>query len=1031
MPTEEKKKTPLEELRDMFGTDSDMVLDIPVEEDDLILETWEGTPESPVPSFETMVDAIKKSLAATLKEMEPYRLAPRAKQIIEDFLTFHTQSQRLGSTLPESRKTYFNLLIRSDSRVPADALVTALRESLGIGRTELQSYSEEALLQQFDSYRPGRRTSLSPFPDRCKLIYIHSCQAPPQVNSDAGTSAAINDARKKQELYRQAWQALFEHLRENPQVILIACAEDAVYRTDLRRNNDLFYRVCSNHIFIPPCTQEDLGRLCLRKLKDTSFTLGPGFEEELKKYFEAVYPKAELRDHEFVDDLLRRIYALYLCKPRKTAQLTVDCIPKYQSQVISPEDILGQLGGLIGLGSVKAQFRDIYRMQLMGLNQDKGKNRFHMVFSGNPGTGKTTVAQMAADLFYRMGILKTNRLVMTKPTELISQWIGGTGIKTSEVIRQAYDGVLFIDEAYGLADSKNGPEALNVLIQEMENNADRLIVILAGYKEQMRQLMDINPGLSSRIGRTMEFADYTTEELVQIFHYRCRQDGFTLAAEAQTILTDCLNARMTGQYFGNAREVNTILQRLKEAWSREYYEVAQEKGGNSDQIPRVLCARHFAELMPQRSQLAVQDLVGLNTLKDKLEQFKRQAAYQKHLREKNMRTFPDFSLHMLFMGNPGTGKTTVAKLIAQDLYSIGILKTNHLTVASRKDLVSQVVGETAPMVTKLIKQAAGGVLFIDEAYTLIPKSDRDPVSEAVEVLLTAMEEHKSDTVFIFAGYDRDMMGFLESNPGIRSRIGYTFHFDDYTTEELMEIFRRKIDAASLTITDEALEKVEAIMEYFRGARNFGNGRFVNHVFQQVILLRSGRDFTEQYRDITQQDVPDIKALIQTAPDSMQLYDPGKITEKMQLRTAYHELGHAMVQYVSEPDDPPEAISIRNQAGSFGRVRLAAGVPEMTEEELLNRIATALGGLHAEKVFLGNHTTGCASDYAKARSMAAAMLRDFAMDTYGRTEKQILKAAADLAQRILTEHRDAIEACVPILMEKQELTGEEFVALLKT
>lgn len=1010
---------------------SDFDLDLPIpplDEDpmslDELMDGFSGKKTTPNKkfTFQQLRDTIAFRVNDTLREMESFRLAPKAKQLIEEFLTFHLQVKHLADELPEIWQTYCNLLLRSDSREPADRLVTKLRESLELSTLSTITYSEAELMTLIDS---GGRLSRSSFKlqERHKLIYIHSCQAPPQVDADLATSAMINDAKRKQDAYQQLWKTVFAHLKQNPDTILIVQAEDAVYRNDLRRNKALFYRICSNHIFIPPSKQEDLWQACLRQLQDTAFVLTPEFKEALHTYFEAVYPKAELREYEFVEDLLRRIYALYLCKPRQTKELTPDCIPKYQSQVISPEDVLGQMNALVGLSNVKSQFRDIYKMQLLGLGDDK-KSRYHMIFTGNPGTGKTTVAQMAADLFYRMGILKTNRLVVAKATDMISQWIGGTGIKTTETIRKAYDGVLFIDEAYGIADSKNGPEAINVLIQEMEANADRLVVILAGYKKEMADFMDLNPGFASRIGRTIEFEDYSVPELVQIFQNRCRQDGFAIQPGTEQLLEECLSSKKSTEYFGNAREVNNILQRLKEIWSRESYDALQA----GQEPERVFTLHHFAQLMPPKSEQSIADLIGLTTLKESLEQFKQQVAYQKFLRQKNMRAFPSFSMHMLFTGNPGTGKTTVAKLLANDLYAIGILKSNRLVVAERKDLVAVHVGETAPKVQKLVQRAAGGVLFIDEAYSLIAKGDNDHSTEAVEVLLTAMEEYKSDTVFIFAGYDRQMQEFLDTNPGIRSRIGYTFHFDDYSPAELVQIFERSVAKAAMTITPEALKKVEQVMEYFHTLPNFGNGRFVSHVFRQTIFRRAGRDYSQQYRDITEQDIPDIKTLIDTAPDGMKLYDPGELTEEKQYRTAVHEVGHALVQYITEPKNPPLSLSIRNQAGSYGRVLMGAEM-EITEEKLLHRIAVAMGGMYAERVILGSHSTGGAGDYAKAKALARDMLHTYAMDAYGKTPEEILEKGKQLAMQILQENKASLERCAKTLLEKATLNTEEFLGLL--
>ena len=704
--------------------------------------------------------------------------------------------------------------------------------------------------------------------------------------------------------------------------------------------------------------------------------------------------------------------------------MSADCVPQYDPLTWSAENVLGQLEQLVGLETVKAEFRNIYKMQVAGL-ADPENTYYHMIFSGNPGTGKTTVARMAAELFHRMGILKTNKLVSVKPSDLVSEWIGGTGMKAAEMIRRAYNGVLFIDEAYGIANMDRGEELLNVLLQEMENHADKLIVILAGYTDEMRELLKANPGLGSRIGQEIHFADYTQEELAQIFLKMCKKSGFSVDPSAMDELDECIGALMTREFFGNARDIRNMLQNLKEVWSEDFYTAVTKNGASAADVQKVFLPRHFEKIMPPKKEVSINDLIGLEVLKNKLEIFKRQAMYQKHLREKGFTNLSDFSMHMIFTGNPGTGKSTVAKLIADDLYSIGMLKTNRLVVAERKDLIG-IHGDTGKKTADMIRKAVGGVLFIDEAYSL--SGDRYGNSECIEVLLTAMEEHKSDTVFIFAGYVDEMQSFLASNPGIQSRIGYTFHFEDYSPEELTTMYAVKMRKTGFVVSEDALQQVREIMAYFQDVKHFGNGRFVDHVIHQTISQRANRDFTKDYRSITHEDIPAIKTIIETAPNSMNLYDPAEITPEQHYRTAVHETGHAAAIMVLNPKQIPERISIRNQAGSYGRVILQRSITEQTEEYLLIHIAILLSGMNAEKLLLGNHATGCAGDYAQAKQLAQDMVEKFAMTAYGVTPAAILHTAEEMSCTLIGGRKKKLERIAKILLEEKELTGERFKEL---
>ena len=1007
---------------------SDLMAEIRAQQKPAVTETplfWEDDFDSDVDLEEsTRTVNLDACVSGTLSDLEPYHLSKEDKNTIQEFLTFRIQTRQAPANQTEARRAYYNLLIHSDEKENIRHVADVLRMALDIPQNETLVKTEEELLQQQDAAsRNTRRINQPLIPQNARFILIYECQDAPKMNLDGGS--AVRDAsRKAIESYCTLWNTVLSHIRQNPEVILLVGCDESVYRGTMQHFVELSKRICSHHIQLVPQSEEDLLAECLEELRKSSFGLSINFEKALKDYFHNAYRTSELRSRAFVADLIDRIYSRYYSRRRNNLILTEDCVPEFDHLTQSAESVLGQLEQLIGLENVKSEFRNIYRMQVAGLT-DPENTHYHMIFTGNPGTGKTTVARMAADLFHRMGILKTNKLVAVKPSDLISEWIGGTGPKAMEMIRRAHNGVLFIDEAYGIANMDRGEELLNVLLQEMENNADKLIVILAGYTDEMRELLKTNPGLGSRIGQEIHFDDYTQEELAQIFLHMCKKSGFTLDPSARDELDDCIGALMTREFFGNARDIRNMLQDLKEVWSEDFYTAVTRNGTDAAQVKKVFLPHHFDKIMPPKKEVNINDLIGLEILKKKLEVFKRQAMYQKHLREKGFTNLTDFSMHMIFTGNPGTGKTTVAKLIAEDLYSIGMLKTNRLVIAERKDLIG-IHGDTGKKTADMVHKAVGGVLFIDEAYALA--DNRYGNGDCIEVLLTAMEEHKADTVFIFAGYVNEMQGFLASNPGIQSRIGYTFHFENYSPEELTTMYADKMKKTGFVVSEQALQRVREIMAYFQDVKNFGNGRFVNHVIHQTISQRASRDFTKDYRSITQEDIPSIKTLIETAPNSMHLYDPAEITEEQQHRTAIHEVGHAAAIMVLNPKQVPESISIRNQAGSYGRVILPRGVNEQTEEHLLVHLAILLSGKNAEKLLLGNHATGCADDYARARQLASDMVEKFAMTTYGAAPNEILKTAEEMSSTLIRTRKEKLEQIAKILLEEKELTGQRFQEL---
>jgi probable Rubsico expression protein CbbX len=236
-------------------------------------------------------------------------------------------------------------------------------------------------------------------------------------------------------------------------------------------------------------------------------------------------------------------------------------------------DVLDQLDAeLIGLTPVKSRIRDICALLLVDtLRRQAGLSTeapsLHMSFTGNPGTGKTTVALRMAEILHRLGYVRKGHMVAVTRDDLVGQYIGHTAPKTREVLKRAMGGVLFIDEAYYLYRPENerdyGQEAIEILLQEMENHRDDLVVILAGYEDRMDRFFRSNPGLSSRIAHHITFPDYTPEELLSIAGLMLQQMQYVLSPDAQATLRDYIERRQTQPHFANARSVRNALDRAR------------------------------------------------------------------------------------------------------------------------------------------------------------------------------------------------------------------------------------------------------------------------------------------------------------------------------------------------------------------------------------------------------------------------------------------------------------------------------------
>ena len=584
----------------------------------------------------------------------------------------------------------------------------------------------------------------------------------------------------------------------------------------------------------------------------------PEADKQLMRFFKY---QVKIKDETFGNGHLahktaENIFTQYISRGANASRVELSDITGYVPEERSVEDILKDLDSYIGMDEVKAAVKEMaYSVQNAMQRAERGlgeqeKMSMHIILTGNPGTGKTTIARKLGEILAAIGYLDSGHVVEVDRAKMVSQYQGETPKVVDALCDKAKGGILFVDEAYTLAPvsasgdrDAQGAQALEKLMKRMEDDRGQFIVIAAGYRTEMENLFRVNPGFRSRFNYFLDIKDYSPAELFEIMQVFAKQKKYIFSTDAQALTQKMIKEMYDSRDkdFANGRTMRTLFDQICKKQAQRL------QGANISMMSNEELMTIVREDIPYEAPqtVSVDDclkkldgLVGLSGVKKEIANLTAFLNLQIARGETN--TFQ--GKHYVFTGNPGTGKTTVARIMADIFKTLGVVARGQLVEADRSKLVAGFSGQTAIKTNQLVDQAMGGVLFIDEAYTL-KSNDADSFgAEAIDTLLKRLEDDRGKFICIVAGYTDQMHDFIDTNPGLKSRFTQTIHFDDYTPDELTEIFLHLASGKNFTVDEETKAAIHRMFEqlYLRRDKNFGNAREARRIFNEAVERQSQR-----------------------------------------------------------------------------------------------------------------------------------------------------------------------------------------------
>lgn len=529
-------------------------------------------------------------------------------------------------------------------------------------------------------------------------------------------------------------------------------------------------------------------------------------------------------------------------------ELTEEDVPKREISLY--DQSIDKLNNLVGLKQLKYNIEShLNLVRFAQLRMQHGLSAvmppMHMIFTGNPGTGKTTVAKLLGEIYASLGILKTGKVIPVDRKALVGRYIGDTEDNTKRALERAHGNILFIDEAYNLVgdptDKRDfGPKVIDCLLEELGKESTDMIIIMAGYPEDMEKLLDYNKGLQSRFPYTFHFEDYSEDELVEIAIRTAQQCGYTFSDEALSRLRTLIRREMERsagreEHFGNARFITRLISsQIIPNMSRRV--LSTEKLYSASQlltlieeadIPLSVHETDYTvdEQLLTRALSKLDEMVGLMSVKKTLHDLVTIARSRQLAGEEIWKTIP---LQWLFTGSTGTGKSSVARILAQILHAFHLINSDRMTQLRLPTSNIWTTIELDALLRDTMKQSGQGLLFID-----LDDAGRSHIDiQWLRCKITSLTaEMPGSYAVVIAVDDKNTTSQPIDMPLSTSCI----HFPDYTAEELMVILKMQLKKHLFRITDEAEEIVRRHIEDMCSNPNchFANARTIRHIFTAI------------------------------------------------------------------------------------------------------------------------------------------------------------------------------------------------------